>query len=68
MKKQIIAISRQCGSGGYTIGQAVEPAPTQPGEQEKPSIAPWIIAVVVGVVCFGAGIGAAVLILKKKKQ
>ena len=67
------ALEGKCTTCGYTIGQAVvptqtEPAPTQPGEQEKPSIAPWIIAVVVGVVCFGAGIGAAVIILKKKKQ
>jgi len=74
-KMQHDATEGKCATCGYTIGQEIvptetTPAPVQPGvQEEKPSgTAPWIIAVVVGVVCFGAGIGAAVIILKKKKQ
>lgn len=70
------AAEGKCPTCGHTVGQEVTPTetkpvpvPTQPGKQEGSSgSGAWIIAVVVGILCFGAGIGAAILILKKKTK
>jgi len=71
-----------CASCGYREGQAplatepTEPAestaPTQPAKEtdpaEKTDGVNWLMAVLVGLVCFAAGITVTVILLKKKKQ
>ena len=67
----------KCATCGYTIGETIPttepsqsvPAPNQPTEQpkEKKPIS-WVIFVLMGLVCFGIGITATILIVKKKKQ
>lgn len=63
----------KCSTCNRTVGEESNPTettPVQPGKQEQPSSdsGSWIIAVVVGVLCFGVAIVATVLILKKKKK
>jgi len=67
------AAAGKCSTCGHTVAEKPEPTettPTDPGKQEgTPSNSGgWIIAVVVGVLCFGVGIVATVLIIKKKKN
>lgn len=67
----------KCATCGYTIGETIPttepsqsvPAPHHPTEQpkEKKPVS-WVIFVLMGLVCFGIGITATILIVKKKKQ
>jgi len=72
---QMLHDAAKCATCGYTVGEEIvptEPEPThdhiEKQEDAPADFSPWIIAIVVGVLCFGVGIGAAVLILRKKKQ